>query len=168
MTSKTKITVDLKVGDNDTMRVDAYESSTPGLALHRQVAYVPAKEEHKFTSKWQITQISTGAGLLRPSECLDTMARAESVAKKVSGHDWTEKLERDSPAHRDLLEALATAEPASEEGDAVEIRRYVVRRNSNGPGYVVWDTEGDVETEVHMHRGLAGEAAKSLNEKVST
>ena len=168
---KDKTTVDLQIGDNETMRVDAYESSTPGLVLHRQVAYVPAKEEHKFTSNWQITHKASGTAILRPSECLPTMAMAESVARHVSNHDWTQPIPElsESTAHQDLLEALAKAEPESEDGEAeVEIRRYIVKRNQNGPGYVVWDTEQDKEQEVHMHRGLAGEAARSLNEKVST
>lgn len=162
-----KVTVDLRVGEHDTMRVDAYRSSTEGLALHRQVAYVPAKEEHKFTSKWQITHIGTGKALLKPSECVETLSRAKAVARRLSNHDWTLDEPPESASHQDLLKALE-AEPESSEDASVPKRRYVVRRNPDGPGYVVVDSNTEATVEEHMHRGLASERAKELDGQVST
>lgn len=172
-------TITVTIGENESMRVEAYMSSTEGLAIHRQVAYLPGKEEHKFTSKWQITHVRSGTALLKPGDCLATMSRAKAVAEKLADElDWT--LERPqilgTDARARLIDALAEAETdmgikgLDEPVSADTTRRYLVRRNPDGPGYVVWDDakQEPVENGQFLHRGLASDHAKDLNGSVST
>jgi hypothetical protein len=165
----TKIEVDLVTGSNDTMRIAAHVVSTEGhLVVHRQVAYVPGKEEHKFTSKWQITHRRTGKGLLRPSQCLPTMTAATKVAVALEP-DFPWELDRLSPADeqrmakhiRDLVAKYEAEKPDPKE----VVTRYVTRKIAKGYGVI--DSETDTEIEVHLHRGMAAERAKELNEGVS-
>ncbi len=166
-----KQTITAWIGENESMRVEAYVAPVEGLAIHRQVAYLPGKEEHKFTSKWQITHIKSGQALLRPSECLDTMADAVEIAKKLDSIDWTKpKDELSSPeVGQKLADALVGVErSAPTAADHAPVRRFLVKRNREGAGYVVWDDDMNEVVEVFVHRGLASERAKELNGKVST
>jgi hypothetical protein len=163
-----KVEVDLDVGTNETMRVEAYKAPVEGLALHRKVEYVPAKQEHKFTSKWQITHIATGQALLKPSECPSTLGQAKAISNKLGDIVWTEKsIPYPQGARRTLLEALQEFAEAEETNPTIEVR-YVVRRNQDGPGYLVIDIETDKTVEVMVHRGMASAKAQELNEGVST
>lgn len=163
-----KDTITLNLGDEESMHIEAYLSSVDGLAIHRQVVYLPGKEEHKFSSKWQITHIKSGRGLLRPSECTETMAAAESVAKQLHEFDWTR--DRVSVMAMDgVREALDAALSGAEIPERVTgSRRYLVRRNKEGPGYVVWDDDTEKVVETFVHRGMASQKASELNATVST
>lgn len=164
-----KDTITLNLGEEESMRIEAYLSSTDGLAIHRQVVYLPGKEEHKFSSRWQVTHIESGKGLLRPSECPETMTEAVVIAKTLNHFDWTQACEtlitRDG-VREALSSALggATIPPP----DTSVSRRYLVRRNQEGAGYVVWDDDTEKVVETFVHRGLASEKAKALNDTMST
>lgn len=161
-------TITVTIGENESMRIEAYLSSTEGLAIHRQVSYLPGKEEHKFTSKWQVTHQPSGMGLLTPSACLPTMKDAVAIAEQLGAYDWEAENPFDDETRRlvsrTLEEALAKHVP--DEG-SIEVR-YVVRRNHEGPGYVIVDTATDQVHEVVVHRGMASAKAQELNGSVST
>lgn len=168
-----EIDVSLQVSGQKSMTVNAYEdASVPGLAMHREVQWVPAKGEHKFTSKWTITHIASGLTLCRPSETLETLGEAKQVVKLINDFDWT----REEPttqigimnAFQGAIGMVRDATDREEVSEAPErSSRFVIRRNSEGPGYVVVDTSTDQVIETFMHRGMASNFAKEQNAKVS-
>lgn len=168
-----KDTITLRVAGQESMRIEAYISDLcPGLAIHRQVVWVPAKGEHKFTSKWTITHIPSGHTLLRPSEALETMTQAHAVVKGLEKFTWDDE---DPSVQSGAKEALAKALDDVREGSYQEKEtevperssRFVVRRNDEGPGYRVVDTATEQTVETFMHRGMASSFAKEQNAKAS-
>lgn len=168
-----KTDIDVKAQHLETLRLSAYLTPVEGVAVHRQVVYVPGKEEHKTTSKWQLTHIKSGLGLLLPSQCPETMGEAVAIAEKLSGVvDFTSsefnmsnsELQSLSKEIANAVVSVASNPPPKSE--QVHDSRFVVRKSQGGPGYVVYDLEAENTIESFMHRGLASERARELNEGV--
>lgn len=168
-----KDTITVKVSTQGSMRIEAYLSDeVPGLAFHRQVVWVPAKGEHKFTSKWTITHVLSGYTLLRPSEALPTLESAKRVSRRISDFTWDiDEPDLQSGAREALTQALeeVSESPEAEEDSEAHSAssRFVVRRNDEGPGYRVVDTATEQTVEAFMHRGMASNFAKEQNAKAS-
>lgn len=166
-----KDTIDLKVSSQKTMRISAYLTDEPkGLAIHRAVQWVPAKNEHKHISKWTVTHVASGLTLLRSTDYLPTMGRCKALAKELSHIDWTTTdLDELRAFKRDVLNAVSAVKETvtlPSEDEEKEAPRYTIRR-ARGIGYEVVDTSTDAVVESFAHRGLAGGYAKELNEKES-
>lgn len=163
--------IQVMVANEGTKSILAYPTEVAGLFVHRQLAYVPGKEEHKFTSKWQITHEPSGLALLRPSECTRTMAGAMSIVSRLDHRDWSKKSILDLGPKEEIVDEIQAAvidTVSNEEVKKVKVQRYVVRRNTEGPGFLVVDSEDESVVEEIPHRGLAAQKATELNEGVST
>lgn len=166
-----KDTIDLKVSSQKTMRISAYLTDEPkGLAIHRAVQWVPAKNEHKHISKWTLTHVASGLTLLNPSAYLPTMGRCKALAGELSHIDWTTSDVDELRAFKGDVLAAVTAINRTvtlpSEDEEKEAPRYTIRR-ARGLGYEVVDTSTEAVVESFTHRGLAGGYAKELNEKES-
>lgn len=159
---------------------DAYvfgNDGPQGIAIHRKVKWVPAKQEHRYESKWQITHIESGFGILSEFQCMKTKHDTVLIAKRLWDIDWSLSAEslRSDPnlpgKVQRAVEAVKYGEADKEDEAAGEvekdviIRRYVVRRASFG--YSIYDLNNEQEVENHAHRGIAAAKAKELNEKAS-
>lgn len=166
-----KDTIELKVSNQKTMRISAYLTDEPkGLAIHRAVQWVPAKNEHKHVSKWTLTHVASGLSLLMPSDYFTTMARCKALAKELSHIDWveseTDELRTFSRDVREAINKIKDTVKLPSEEEEKEAPRYTIRR-ARGVGYEVVDTSTDAVVESFAHRGLAGGYAKELNGKES-
>lgn len=161
-----KDTITVHLGQ-ETKRIEAYLHPVEGLAVHRQLKYVPGKEEHKFTSKWQLTHIQSGTAILRPDECVETMAEAVSIGNQMKDVDWTKpvaELVTDQAVREAVTKAIQNREVTLvEDGVAKNSRRYVVRK-SETTGYDVYDTDTETVVITFIHRGFASEKARELNQ----
>lgn len=164
--------IEIVLAKDDRVFVDAYISDDPpGLAVHRVVEWVPAKNEHKHTSKWVVTHIASGLMLFGQSGYLDTKRDAVALVKMLSSIDWVDTPIEDlrlqgqkvvSDALHQLRSGILTADE-----EEPEAPRYIVRR-ARGIGYEVIDTETDSAVASFAHRGLASQRAKELKGRVST
>lgn len=168
-----KTQIEVAVGDGKKL-VPAYLSETAGLAVNRNVTYVPGSSDHKLGNTWQVTHISTGKRILT-SDGVSTKREASEIAARLNGHaDWTEEepIKERSDELRTLLrkitkEVVNGLEPGTlspETEPKKTARRFVVRKLDDF-GYGVIDAESGSVTEKHMHRGVAAQAAKKLNER---
>lgn len=164
MTKLEEIAIALS-GEEQTRMVSAYATSTEGLYVHRQLIWVPAASEHKFTSKWTITHKPTGKSLLYPSLGLLTMHEAVALCERLRYFDWTTK-EPPMGGYKAVMEEYRRAcdNKAAPSVDSTPAR-FVIRKLEASYGVV--DTTTDVVVETHVHRGIASSAARALNEKES-
>jgi hypothetical protein len=168
-----KETIKVKVGANESVAVDAYITDDPkGLAIHRDLQWVPAKGEHKFVSTWTVTHINTGYKALGFGNSFDTMKEAFSFTKLVRELPW----EADDPREvypdlkRTIIDAVSKVKDGwvtkDEDEDVHElVTRYVVRKGDIG--YLVIDINTELEVERFMHRGMAANFARDKNAKES-
>lgn len=168
-----KETVKIKVGENETVAVDAYVTDDPkGLAIHRELQWVPAKGEHKFVSTWTVTHIKTGYKTLGFGNSFDTMKEAFSFTKLTGDIPW----EADDPREiypdlkQKIIDAISKVKDGwvtqHEDEDVHElVTRYVVRKGDIG--YLVIDINTELEVERFMHRGIAASFARDKNAKES-
>lgn len=168
-----KESIKVKVGENKTVSVDAYITDDPkGLAIHRELQWVPAKGEHKFVSTWTVTHIATGYKVLGFGNNFDTMKEAYSFTKLVDDILWeVDDLKESYPdLKREIYEAIERVKGGwttqHEDEDVHElVTRYVVRKGDIG--YLVIDINTELEVERFMHRGMAANFAKDKNAKES-
>lgn len=177
--------VTIQVTQQETMQVTAYETDTPGLVVHRQVRWSPGKEEHKFTSKWQVTHEPSGRGILTPSRCLPRQKDALKFAKRLNGVERWESASVDKMADDDaLLQRVKQIydgimhEQAEEESGTVIVdelydNRFWVERDRDRGVYKVMDAKTSDQHHVdgapveYAHRGRAWKEARRLNDKES-
>jgi hypothetical protein len=158
--------ISVKMGSNTSITVSAPWKSGP-LAVHRQVVWVPAKEEWKTTSKWQITHVESGLALLRPSRCTGRMKQAVALARKILDEVGESNLEGERVSSKDahLISSLINDwyDNIVEELEETEEKetRYVTRRGDTG--YDVVDLHTGKVVDASFHRGLAAARATELN-----
>lgn len=176
--------VTIKVTQQEEMTIEVYQSPVDGLVVHRQVRWAPGKDEHKFTSKWQVTHEPSGLGLLTPTKCLPRQKDAFKFAKRVAGlTSWPERTAKDLTEDEALLsqiksthEAILREQEAEESGEVVvdeEYKaRFYVERNRETRKHEVRDRDsGEVAEDengkslVFSHRGRAWKEAHRLNEQ---
>lgn len=181
MSDKREITI--QVTQQEQMRIEAKPSATPGLVVHRQVRWAPGKEEHKFTSKWQVTHERSGRGLLTPSRCLPREKDALKFASRLEGVTEWETMSAEKMADDDDLLARVKAiydgimrEQEDEESGQVVVdelyeTRYYVENNRSTRRYEVRDaatgevaTDGEGQPLEFAHKGRAWKKAHELNE----
>lgn len=179
-----QVEVTIQVTQQETMQVTAYTTDTPGLVVHRQVRWSPGKEEHKFTSKWQVTHKNSGLGILTPSRCLPRQKDAIKFAKRLKDvEDWentptTKMAEDESLLQRvkAVYDGIVREHDEEESGtivvDEMYENRYYVERDRDRGVYKIMDAktgeiakrDGDVE---FAHRGKAWKEAYRLNDMES-
>jgi hypothetical protein len=159
-------TIEITVAGGTRMRIAAYPSkSTPGLAAHRQVVWVPAAKAHKFSSKWNVTHVASGTALLLPSQCTDTLGQAQRIMSSLDSFDWSSVVPPKG-VYDELMKLVHDSEESNSQPEEEPVpKRFVTRRNSDGPGYVVVDTATDTAVETFMHRGMASNFASEKNAK---
>jgi hypothetical protein len=172
-----KVEVTVKVTQQEHMTIEAYQSPTPGLVVHRQVRWSPGKEEHKFTSKWQVTHAKSGLGLLTPSKCLPRQKDAFKFSRRLSGMVVWEEIGADQLSSDDSLltkvksahEGIIREQEAEDAGELVvdeEYKpRYAIERNRETGKYDVIDAEKGETIKSYSHRGTAWKEAHRLNEQ---
>lgn len=173
----TKVTI--KVTQQDAMEIDAYESPTPGLVIHRQVRWAPGKEEYKLTSKWQVTHSESGLGLLTPTKCLPRQKDALKFAKRLSEHcDWKGMTPQNLADDQDLLgtvksvyEGVIREHDAEEAGEVVLDEEYntsfVIQKNRDSRQFEVVDSKTKKVVASFAHRGTAWKEAHRRNQQVN-
>jgi hypothetical protein len=172
-----KVEVSVKVTQQEHMTIEAYQSPTPGLVVHRQVRWSPGKEEHKFTSKWQVTHAKSGLGLLTPSKCLPRQKDAIKFSRRLSGLTSWEDFDADRLSNDESLltkvksahEGIIREQKAEDEGEFVVdeeyMPRYTIVRNRETRKYDVIDTTKEETVKTFSHRGTAWKEAHRLNEQ---
>jgi hypothetical protein len=161
--------ITLKMGLSDSISIKPSRVIGP-LAIHRQVVYVPAREEWKQTSKWQLTHIPSGRALLLPSECTDRMSDLLLLVTALEDKVGLETMEsvaliKETVALIDeVVSEWRTTTEAEVSVEKETVINYVTRR-SKGVGYEVIDLRTGKVVESFYHRGLAAQAAKDLNER---
>lgn len=179
MTNQKEVTI--QVTQQDTMQVTAVETDTPGLVVHRQVRWSPGKEEHKVTSKWQVTHEPSGRGILTPSRCLPRQKDALKFAKRLYGVENWEVVSADKMADDEMLlhrvkqiyDGILREHDEEESGnivvDEMYENRYYVERDRDRGFYKIMDAtteevvQEDGEPKEFAHRGKAWKEAHRLN-----
>lgn len=174
--------VTIQVTHQEQMQIEAYVTPTPGLLVHRQVRWSPGKEEHKFTSKWQVCHEPSGRGLLTPSRCLPRQKDAVKLAHRLKGLEQWENVSADALGDneellqkvRGVYEGIMREQEDEESGEIVvdELyeNRYYVERDRESRQYQVMDAKtGEVAADENgllltfAHRGKAWKEAHRLN-----
>lgn len=171
-----KTEVSLKVTQQEHMAVEAYQSATPGLVVHRQVRWSPGKEEHKLTSKWQVTHAISGLGILMNPMCFSTREKALDFAARIAYlRHWEDPFENLGDTDdllrkvKDEYHKFSTLSQAAAQSDAplVEASSYTIRRNRVTRKYDVIKAENDKTVGSYSHRGTAWKEARRLDEQVT-
>lgn len=182
MTERPQKEVTIQVTQQEKMKVSTYESETPGLVVHRQVRWSPGKEEHKFTSKWQVTHEPSGRGILTPSRCLPRQKDALKLARRLGGIVEWQNVSADKMAQDDDLlqqvkqvyEGIIREHDEEESGqvvvDEMYENRFWVERDRESGVYKVMDAksndiavDSDGNPMQFSHRGRAWKEAHRLN-----